>query len=236
MENYQGIISLFIACIEIVLLINLLIFSEKNKENKIIIGLVILLFGYQFMEFFMCYTESYSNLLVYFSFVIISILPPLMLYLVLTINKVKNNLMLLVFVPIVLLLTYYLFVLTNFEITNCTVLFAAYEMPLGDLYGVIYYSPIIISIYLLSKMVSNDTYKENKTNLVILLVGILATFVPVAIIIAMFPVLIDYVESFFCKAASIIALTFTLYAIRNNGKAKEDKNEWNNSKYIFGNW
>jgi len=225
MEDFQGIISLFIACVEIVLLINLLIFSEKNKENKIIIGIVTLLFGYQFMEFFMCYTASHSYLLVYISFIIISFLPPLMLYLVLTVNKFNNKSILLIFVPIVVLLTYYLFVLNSFEITNCTVLFAAYEMPLGDLYGVIYYSPIITSIYLLSKMVSNPIYKENKINLVIMLVGILATFVPVALIIAMFPVLIDYVESFFCKAASIIALTFTLYAMRNNSKEKESSNE-----------
>ena len=225
MEDFQGIISLFIACIEIVLLINLLIFSEKNKENKIIIGIVTLLFGYQFMEFFMCYTDSYSYILVYISFIIISFLPPLMLYLILTVNKVKNKFIFLVFAPIVALLTYYLFVLSSFEITNCTALFAAYEMPLGDLYGVIYYSPIIISIYLLSKMVSNPDYIKKKTNIVIMLVGILATFVPVALIIAMFPVLIDYVESFFCKAASIIALTFTLYAMRNNSKVKEETNE-----------
>ncbi|MDA3861298.1 MAG: hypothetical protein PF445_08725 [Melioribacteraceae bacterium] len=225
MENYAGIISLFIACIEIVLLINLFIFAEKNRENKIIFGLVTLLFGYQFMEFFMCYTESYSYILVYLSFLIISFLPPLMLYLVLTVNQVKNKLMLLIFVPIVILLSYYLFVLDSFEITNCTVLFAAYEMPLGDLYGVVYYFPVLVSIYLLSKMIANPIYKVNKINLIIMLVGILLTFVPVALIIAIFPVLIDYVESFFCKAASIIALTFTLYAMRNNSKIKEDSNE-----------
>jgi hypothetical protein len=197
MENYAGIISLFIACIEIVLLINLFIFAEKNRENKIIFGLVTLLFGYQFMEFFMCYTESYSYILVYLSFLIISFLPPLMLYLVLTVNQVKNKLMLLIFVPIVILLSYYLFVLDSFEITNCTVLFAAYEMPLGDLYGVVYYFPVLVSIYLLSKMIANPIYKVNKINLIIMLVGILLTFVPVALIIAIFPVLIDYVESFF---------------------------------------
>ncbi len=225
MENFQGIISLFIACIEIVLLINLLIFSEKNRENKIIIGLVTLLFGYQFMEFFMCYTASYSYLLVYISFIIISFLPPLMLYLVLTVNKVEAKFMLTIFIPIVALLIYYLFVLSSFEITNCTVLFAAYEIPLGDLYGVVYYLPIIISIYLLSKMLANPIYANKKTNLVIMLSGIIITFVPVALIIAMFPALLDYVESFFCKAASIIAVSFTLYAIRNNSKVIEDSDE-----------
>ncbi len=225
MEDYSGIISLFIACLEIVFFINLLIFAEKNRENRIIIFVIILLFSYQFMEFLMCYSKSYSHILVYFSFVIISFLPPLILYLVLTIKKVNNRLRFLLFLPAVSLLVYYLFVMTGFEITTCTVLFVAYEMPLGDFYGIVYYSPIIISLYMLSKMVRNPIFVDKKINLLIMLWGLLLTFVPVALIIALFPFLIDYVESFFCKAASIIAFTLTIYAMRNSSKVKEVLNE-----------
>ena len=225
MDAYSGIISLFIACLEIVFLINLLIFSEKNSENKLIIVIILLLFSYQFMEFIMCYSGNNSPLLVYFSFVIISFLPPLVLSLVLTIKKVSYRLTLLIFLPAISLLIYYFFLRTSFEISSCTLLFAAYEMPLGDLYGVVYYSPVIISIYLLSKMVYNPIYVEKKINLLIMLWGLLLTFIPVALIIALFPFLIDYVESFFCKAASIIALTLTIYAMRNSSKAVEENNE-----------
>jgi len=225
MDDYPGIISLFIACIEIVFLINLLIFSEKNRENKLIITIIVLLFGYQFMEFLMCYSESYSHFLVYFSFVIISFLPPFVLTLVLTIKKVNSRLIQLIFLPAISLLIYYLFVLTGFEITTCTVLFVAYEMPLEDLYGVVYYSPVIISIYFLSKMVYDPVYKEKKINLLIMLWGLLLAFIPVALIIAMFPFLIDYVESFFCKAASIIAFSLTIYAMRNSSKVEKVANE-----------
>lgn len=225
MEDYPGIISLFIACLEIVFFINLLIFAEKNRENILIIFVIILLFGYQFMEFLMCYSQSYSHILVYFSFVIISFLPPLILFLVLTIKKVNNRLRFLLFLPAVSLMIYYLFVMSGFEITTCTVLFVAYEMPLGDLYGVVYYSPIIISLYLLAKMVRNPIFVDKKINLLIMLWGLLLTFVPVALIIALFPFLIDYVESFFCKAASIIAFTLTIYAMRNSSKVKEVSNE-----------
>lgn len=225
MNDFPGIASLFIACIEIVLFINLLIFSDKNNENKLIILIIGLLFSYQIMEFLMCYTSNFSYLLVYFSFIIISFLPPFLLYLVFKIQKFQNKFKILIFLPIVVLLFYYLFVLTGFKITSCTVLFAAYEMPLGDLYGIIYYSPIIIAIYLLSKMAVNSIYKEKKINILIMLSGLLLTFVPVALIIAVFPTLIDYVESFFCKAASIVALTLTIYAIRNNSKGKENVNE-----------
>jgi hypothetical protein len=176
------------------------------------------------MEFLMCYTENYSTILIYFSFVIISLLPPLILLLTLSIKGVKSKFIPLIFLPIVTLLIYYLFFLNGFEITTCTVLFVAYEMPLGDLYGVIYYSPIIISIFLFSRMLSNSAYNKNRINIIILFSGILTTFIPVALIIAMFPNLIDYVESFFCKAASIIAFSLTIYAIRNNSKMKEKSN------------
>ena len=226
MNDFPGVISLFIACIEIVFFINLLIFSEKNIENKLIILLVALLFSYQFMEFFMCYTENYSYILVYVSFFIISFLPPLMLYFVLTVKKIKNlKFAPIIFLPIIILLIYYLSVLTGFEITECTVLFAAYEMPLGDLYGVIYYSPVIISVFILLKVILSESNKDKKLNLIIALSGILFAFFPVALIIAMFPELIDYVESFFCKAASIIAFTFTIYGIRNNSKKEVVSNE-----------
>ncbi|MBU0474767.1 MAG: hypothetical protein KKF62_11455 [Bacteroidetes bacterium] len=225
MENLPGIISLLIACIEIVLLINLVIFAKKNSENKIIIGLLTLLFGYQFMEFYMCYTHSYSNLLIYISFLIISFLPPLLLYLVLEIKKVESKFKYLVFLPIILLLIYYLFAINGFEITTCTILFVAYEMPLGDLYGVIYYTPVLLAIILLFMMVRNPIYQDKKLNLQIVLSGIVLTFVPVALIIIAFPFLIDYVESFFCKAASLIALTLTIYAMRNNNKINENNNE-----------
>jgi hypothetical protein len=225
MENFSGVVSLFIACVEVVLLINLIIFSKKDRINKLIIAIVALLFSYQFMEFIMCYTQNYSSNLVYFSFLIISFLPPLLLYLTLTIKNSLNRYTVLVFIPIIVLLSYYLFVISEFEITSCTVLFAAYEMPLGDLYGVIYYSPIIATIYLLVGMIKNKNYEKQKTNLLIFVSGILLTFVPIAFIIAMFPFLLDYVESFFCKAASLIAITLTIFAIRNSDKTKKVNDE-----------
>jgi hypothetical protein len=41
----------------------------------------------------------------------------------------------------------------------------------------------------------------------------------------MFPFLLDYVESFFCKAASLIAITLTIFAIRNSDKTKKVNDE-----------
>lgn len=51
MENFPGIVSLFLVCLELVFLINLIIFAEKNKVNKKIFWLIGLLLGYQSFEF-----------------------------------------------------------------------------------------------------------------------------------------------------------------------------------------
>jgi len=107
MENFPGIISLFLVCVEFVLLINLFIFAEKNSVNKIIIGIVGLLLGYQSFEFVICYFGVESNLIVYLAFVVISFLPLLLLNLVMTIRNDKALIRRIIFIPIMLLLFYY---------------------------------------------------------------------------------------------------------------------------------
>ena len=75
--NLDGIISLLIACIELVYIVNLLIFAEKNSVNKLIIGIVTLLFGYQFIEFLICFVGLQNQIFIYLAFLDISLLPPL---------------------------------------------------------------------------------------------------------------------------------------------------------------
>jgi hypothetical protein len=58
--NWNGIVSLFIACIELLLLINLLSFAEKNRFNILAIILVALLFLYQSAEALIC-TFGYDD-------------------------------------------------------------------------------------------------------------------------------------------------------------------------------
>jgi len=74
--NWNGTVSLLIACVEFLLLFNLLVFAEKNRLNKIAIIMIAVLAAYQTMEFLMCQVELQSAFLPYFTFVIISFLPP----------------------------------------------------------------------------------------------------------------------------------------------------------------
>ena len=221
MENIQGLISLFLACVELVLLINLFIFAEKNGVNKKIIGLVGLLLGYQLFEFVICYFGVEANHIVYLAFVVISFLPPLLLNLVMTIRNDKVSIRRIIFTPIILLLLYFTLIIPEFVVTRCTILFAAYDIPLPDLYGFLYYSPVLTTIILLFKMIRNEKYQKQKTNLIILNTGIVLTFIPTEIIILLFPSLIEFVESFLCKSASIMALTLTVFAMRNKDERKD---------------
>ena len=223
MENFPGIVSLFLVCLELVLLVNLFIFAEKNKVNNKILWLVGLLFTYQLFEFVICYFRIESNLIVYLAFVVISFLPPLLLNLVFTIRKDNELWGKLIFVPIILLLLYFTFIIPEFVVTRCTILFAAYDIPLPDLYGFLYYSPVLIAIVLLTKMILSDKYNDQKTNLIILNTGMILTFIPTWLIILAFPNLIEFVESFLCKSAAIMALTLTGYAIRYKEAKKDDK-------------
>lgn len=218
MEEYSGIISLFLACIEFVLFINLLIFAEKNKVNRLIIVLVGLLFGYQFFEFIICYLEAQSHLFIYLAFLLITFLPPLMLNIVLELGGNKSNIKKLIYIPAILLAAYYPSIISEFVVTRCTILFAAYDIPFADLYGIIYYTPVLTSLIMLIILLQKKDTGCSKSNLLIFTVGILLAFIPTLIIILIFPSLIEFIESFFCKSAFLVALGASVFAMRNKMK------------------
>ena len=196
--------------------------------------MVALLAGYQAMEFLMCQVELQSSIFPYFAFLIITFLPPLNLLLVLTL-KPELNLKLkkiLLFLPALFFLVFYSFVILEFEVTNCTVLYATYHYPLGDLYGFFYYLPILVSIILLIIFVKKED--DNKQRLIekVLLFG--AAFIsipPVLGFILMYAgsySLISSMESIMCKFAFVYALCLAFICIYNSSF----KDERNYFKYL----
>jgi hypothetical protein len=153
--NWNGTLSLLLACIEVLLLFNLVLFIEKTKTHIIVLLMIAVLAAYQTMEFLMCQLGLQSSFYPYLAFVIISFLPPLNLLLVLVFTRdLKINLKTyLIFIPAVAFSIYYIFVIPKFVVTSCTVLYASYHYPLGELFGAFYYLPILISIILLIKFI-----------------------------------------------------------------------------------
>ena len=235
MDNWNGIGSLLIACVELILLINLYIFAEKNKFNRTAMSIIFVLMVYQSLEFFMCQVGLDFPFMPYLAFVDIIFLPPLIIVLLSRLYHYENKLLYLIFFPAAAFIIYYTIVIDKFVVTSCTVLYATYSYPLGDLYGVFYYSPVIIATIILIRKILQETNEKILKISKILLIGNIIISIPVIIgFVMMFTgnhYLIAKIESVMCKFAFFYAVCLSIAVLYNSKK----KDERNNSKHILDN-
>jgi hypothetical protein len=218
LDNYDGLLSLLIATIEFVFLINLLIFAEKNEVNKLIFILLFILGIYQFVEFLICGVGYKTSLWSYLALLTVSFMPPLSLLIVLKYFNFNSKLNLLLFVPALFFAFYYPTVLDYFTVSNCTVIYVTYNYPLGFLYGIFYYLPILAVIILLfyKSFINVDSQKLKHSQL--LLVGFTITFVPAFMFTRLVPNMLEAVESIICTFAFILFLNLSYFALKNKAK------------------
>jgi hypothetical protein len=232
MDNWNGIGSLLITCVELILLINLLVFAEKNKFNKTAMLIIFVLMLYQSLEFFMCQVGLDFPFMPYLAFVDIIFLPPLIIVLLSRLYNYENKLLYLIFIPATAFIIYYTMIIDKFTVTSCTVLYATYSYPLGDLYGVFYYSPIIVATIVLIKKISQKTDKKTLIISKILLTGNIIISIPVIVgFVLMFSgnhYLIAKIESVMCKFAFFYAVCLSI-AVLYNSKGKDERD---NPEYI----
>lgn len=217
MNNLDGIVSLLIACIEIVLLVNLVIFADKNKMNILVFFIILLLASYQVIEYLICGIEIKSPRMAYTAFAVISSLPPLSLLLVLTHLKIRFKLAPLIFFPAIFFVLYYSSVINEFTVVKCTVLYAAYTYPFGTLFGAFYYLPIFISFFLLYRNLSNSAVPVKQTRLLItghyfIMIPVVASFI---LLLLNLPGLLNSIESVLCKFAFGYAAVLGIFALNN---------------------
>ncbi|NMB83412.1 MAG: hypothetical protein GYA14_16505 [Ignavibacteria bacterium] len=215
MENIDGLISLLIACIELLFIINLLIFAKKNIVNQLIILQVILLFGYQLLEFLICFAGLKSQLFIYLALFDITLLPPIGLYTVLLFTEKLKSYHKFIFIPALFFIIYYPLVLDQLAVTKCTVLYASYNYPLGPLYATFYYLPIIGSMIILNKRWGAETDPVKKSLTRTYFFGYIFTFLPSMIIAIFVTSFVNAVESLLCKMAFVLAIHFTIFALKN---------------------
>ncbi len=222
MNDWNGIVSLLIACLELIFLINLFIFAEKNKLNWLAIALVLLLLGYQTMEYLICGIGISSSFMAYLAFVDITFLPPLNLFFILTLFGYKNKLIPMIFLPAIFFIIYYSLVISQFETVKCTVLYATYNYPLGDLYGFFYYSPLLIAFMLIVRKMFNTEGLRFAIQLKYLMYAHLSLILPAALaFVLMFlslPSFINSMESILCKFAFLYCLVIVYFALSNKQK------------------
>ena len=222
--SLDGLISLLIACIELVIIINLVIFCEKNAVNKLVTCMIGFLFGYQFIEFLICYMDLQKQIVIYLAFLDITILPPLGLFATLKFANRQKDYHYFVFVPALFFILYYPFVLDQFAVTKCTVLYASFHYPLGSIYAVFYYLPILAAMIILNKKWGSDKSISEKSLTRLFFFGYLFTFVPAMLFALLIPSFINAVESLLCKLAFIFAIFLTLFVLKNRGNINEEKN------------
>lgn len=226
MDNWNGIGSLLIACIEIILLLNLLFFSDRNRINNTANLVIFLLMIYQAFEFLICWAGFASPLMVYLAFVDISFLPALNLILIFRLLDYRNKAWGLIFLPAISFVIYYAFVINQFKVASCAVLYASYYYPLGELYGTFYYLPIVISMILLVRIILKNEEKKKKLIAKVLLTGNVIISIPVITgFILMFTgnyYLVSKMESIMCKFAFFYTLSLGAVSLynskRNNGR------------------
>jgi len=199
--------------------------------------MITLLASYQAMEFLMCQVGLQAPIFPYLAFVIIGFLPPLNLLLTLTLTKNLNlnTKTFLIFIPAIAFSIYYLFVIPEFAVTSCAVLYASYHYPLGDLYGAFYYLPILISIVLLIKFIPKTDDKKQKLITKVLLFGAIFISLPSTLgFILMFSgnySILSSIESIMCKFAFVYAIILSFVCLYNS----PFNDERNYFKYLFSN-
>jgi hypothetical protein len=211
--NWDGIVSLLFFSIEVILLLNLLYFGRKNKSVRNGILVVAFLSAYQLTEYLICGAGLKYSIVAFAAISIISFLPVLSLIFVLDLLNKRFRYDKLLFIPMLLLILYYMMVIPEFQVARCTVMYAVYNYPLGDVYGLLYYLPLLsLLILLFSGLKTEDEGTRN--DIKILIAGNLFTLIPV---ISAFALkfsgndnLLMMIESVMCKFALVLAVTYSI--------------------------
>jgi len=221
MQNYNGIISLLIFCIEIVLLGNVLYFS-KSRYKKLIVTILSLLALYQFFEFLICGLNLDDDFVIYLAFVTISFLPPTGLLLIAQVNKINlKKFQGVIFAPAIFFSLYYFLTIKEFRIRECSVIYASYNYPLGFLYGLFYYLPILIALFIAFRNLIISKDKILKKNNSILIFGYLSFLIPMILTLVIYPESVNFIESLMCKFAFVLSLTISYFALEIKRKGNK---------------
>ncbi len=217
MNNWDGIASLFIACIELILLINVFIFAEKNKINFLVISIIFLLMFYQAFEFIMCNLGLDSSFNAFLAFADISFLPPLGLYFVLSFYKYRSKYFVFIFLPAIAFVIYYSTIIEQFNVNACTVFYAIYKYPQGDLYGFFYYTPVLITMALLIHGIRKSSDKRVIHLSKVLLTAYILISIPVVtafvLVLSDQMLLVHSIVSVMCKFAVLLAVALTYFVL-----------------------
>ena len=228
MENFNGLLSLIFASIELVIILLIYFRAERNEINLLSIALMCLLFSYQLIEFLICGLDMRTSLFAYLALLAVTFMPPLCLYITLRFWGFNKYFPSLIFLPAIFFSVFYLFVIEEFVITSCTVVYATYNYPLGFLYGIFYYVPVLATMIILgfkSYITKNSTIIKNSK---ILFWGYTITFIPGFIFTRIVPGMLEAAESVLCSFAFILFMFISYFVLKNKNLPHVSKPSINN--------
>jgi len=214
MEEFNGLFALLITCLEIVLIINLIVFTEKNNTNRAIIFLMVLLLGSSVSEFAIGFYGPNSNFFAFLSLASLGMAFSIAFLIVVEIMRVNSKLKLLSLLPGIFFLFYFVTQLDQLSIVNSGLFFCSYEYSGGNWFGLVALVVIVmINILLIIWRVNSSVEKRKVINL------LLATFSAITFMYLLLITVLNnyliYSESILSKIAILFGVALTYFAIQN---------------------
>jgi len=179
---------------------------------------------YQAFEFIMCNLGLDSSFNAFLAFADISFLPPLGLFLILSFYKYQSKYFVFIFLPAIAFVVYYSTIIEQFTINACTIFYAIYKYPQGDLYGFFYYTPVLFTMALLIHGIRKSPDKRVIHLSKVLLTAYILISIPVVtafvLVLSGQMLLVHSIVSVMCKFAVLLAFALTYFAL-NNKKVNE---------------
>ena len=215
MEEFLGLPSLFIASLELLLLANGLIFSQKNRVNLIVFIIIGIFAANNIMEFLICQFKINNKILLLTNFSLISFLPPLSLLLVLKFWNHNTNLKFVIFLPTLVIVYYFINFIDSFKVTDCYYLYVTYLYPLRNELGIYYFLMNIAALaFLLVKLRKPKLRYKRHLNISLIIASTIAVIIPLLLLI-LFSSLHIYAESILNKFAFFYVLGLTYFSLKN---------------------
>ena len=222
MEEFHGLFSLLVACIELVLAINLLVFGGRNSKSYLIAASALLLFIGQLVEFSACYFGYSNTLLTYVAVISFWFFAAALLETAAGMQGFSGKAVKLVYIPLIAYAFYLPLHLESLRISGCTIFHAEYSYP-GEYLTIAYFAVCITAALAVLFFGHSKTDEKNKKYFIAVSAGIIAAYLPSAMAVWMAPQLDGLGFSIFSKAALIVLLPLAWYLIMLNNSSKNER-------------
>ncbi len=211
----DGILSLILFGIELILLIIICVKNRDHPQFWIIFTIMLILQTYQLSEFLLCIGVT-QNFVVRLALSIITFLPPTGYLLTIRVLQCKRKFILLIFylslIFGIILTIYFFFVDTTIALQDCNPVYAIYQIGLKYLYGVYYNLVIGFSLLVIFyQIIFKKILKHNLKGLFVL-IAYISFLLPMTITLIVDPELLSAATSIMCKYAILLAIMLSIFS------------------------